>query len=140
MSAKKIHGMSAVRPPTSLTHQLTMTSMTPSFWAKPRQIGQTHKREEEVDGEAGEELLWGLVEDETADSCRCDEAQQAHVDVTPSADDEHQAEDDHADQFRTHGSSVSFIFTMTIIDARLRRELRCSRTSHALQPKRNLNC
>ncbi len=33
---KKIHGISAVRPPTSLTHQLTMTSMTPLFWAKPK--------------------------------------------------------------------------------------------------------
>ena len=34
--AKKIHGMSEIRPPTSLTHQLTMSSMTPLFWAKPK--------------------------------------------------------------------------------------------------------
>src|SRR5699024_3674531 len=35
VSAKNIHGIRPVRPPTMRTHQRTMTSMTPLFCAKP---------------------------------------------------------------------------------------------------------
>src|SRR5699024_8360401 len=35
VSAKNIHGIRPMRPPTMRTHQRTMTSMTPLFCAKP---------------------------------------------------------------------------------------------------------
>ena len=76
--------------------------------SEAEEIGQADEREEEVDGKACEELFGCLVQDEAADAGGCDEAEQAHIDVPPGSDDEHQAEDDYADQFCTHGFSFSF--------------------------------
>jgi hypothetical protein len=72
------------------------------------QVGQADEREEEIDGKSCEELLGRLVQDEAADAGGRDEAEQPHIDVPPGSDDEHQSEDDHADQFCTHGFSFSF--------------------------------